>query len=73
MLALIVVIGWSAMARSDPALVIEQPETVTWRTLDPSRTWAVLAGVVGYATARAPSMPGAPRYDVIRERSSARV
>lgn len=34
----------------DPAAVIADPGAVTWSELDPSRTWAVLAGVVGYST-----------------------
>ena len=28
------------------------PRSVAWRSLDPSRTWAILAGVVGYSTGR---------------------
>jgi hypothetical protein len=34
----------------EPAAVIADPRSVAWRSLDPSRTWAVLAGVVGYST-----------------------
>jgi hypothetical protein len=36
----------------DPESVIADPSGVAWRSLDPSRTWAVLAGVVGYSTGR---------------------
>ena len=36
----------------DPALVVADPTSVAWRSLDPSRTWAILAGVVGYSTGR---------------------
>jgi AAA domain (dynein-related subfamily) len=36
----------------DPAAVVADPGSVAWRSLDPSRTWAVLAGVVGYSTGR---------------------
>jgi hypothetical protein len=34
----------------EPAAVIADPRSVAWRSLDPSRTWAVLAGVVAYST-----------------------
>jgi hypothetical protein len=36
----------------DPALVVADPTSVAWRSLDPSRVWAILAGVVGYSTGR---------------------
>jgi hypothetical protein len=36
----------------DPALVVADPASVPWRTLDPSRVWAILAGVVGYSTGK---------------------
>jgi MoxR-like ATPase len=36
----------------DPAAVVADPRSVAWRSLDPSRTWAILAGVVGYSTGR---------------------
>src|SRR5712691_5129325 len=36
----------------DPALVVADPISVAWGSLDPSRTWAILAGVVGYSTGR---------------------
>jgi hypothetical protein len=36
----------------DPADVIANPHVVRWQTLDPSRVWAILAGVVGYSTGR---------------------
>jgi len=36
----------------DPALVVSDPTSVAWRSLDPSRVWAILAGVVGYSTGR---------------------
>jgi hypothetical protein len=36
----------------DPALVVADPRCVEWRSLDPSRVWAILAGVVGYGTGR---------------------
>ncbi|MBV9354153.1 MAG: AAA family ATPase [Chloroflexi bacterium] len=36
----------------DPALVIEDPTIVKWRSLDPSRVWAILAGVVGLSTGK---------------------
>ena len=36
----------------DPASVVADPRSVSWRSLDPSRTWAILAGVVGYSTGR---------------------
>jgi MoxR-like ATPase len=36
----------------DPADVLADPASVAWAELDPSRTWAVLAGVVGYSTGR---------------------
>lgn len=36
----------------DPAEVLADPSQVAWADLDPSRTWAVLAGVVGYSTGR---------------------
>lgn len=35
----------------DPAAVVADPSIVEWRSLDPSRTWAVLSGVVGHCTA----------------------
>ena len=37
---------------SDPAAVVANPSGVSWRSLDPSRVWAILAGVVGYSTGR---------------------
>ncbi len=36
----------------DPAVVVADPKSVSWRSLDPSRVWAILAGVVGYSTGR---------------------
>ena len=36
----------------DPALVVADPTSVAWRSLDPSRVWAILAGVVGYSTGK---------------------
>jgi hypothetical protein len=36
----------------DPAVVVADPHSVAWRSLDPSRVWAILAGVVGYSTGR---------------------
>jgi hypothetical protein len=36
----------------DPVLVIADPTSVSWRSLDPSRVWAVLAGVVGFSTGK---------------------
>jgi len=36
----------------DPALVVANPTSVAWRSLDLSRAWAILAGVVGYSTGR---------------------
>ena len=36
----------------DPAAVVADPNLVLWSTLDPSRVWAILAGVVGYSTGR---------------------
>src|ERR671939_1809984 len=36
----------------DPASVVADPRSVAWRSLDPSRTWAILAGVVGYSPRR---------------------
>ena len=36
----------------DPAVVIGDPASVRWRSLDPSRVWAILAGVVGYSTGK---------------------
>ena len=36
----------------DPASVVADPRSVAWRSLDPSRTWAILAGVVAYSTGR---------------------
>ena len=36
----------------DPASVVADPRSVSWRSLDPSRTWAILAGVVAYSTGR---------------------
>jgi len=36
----------------DPAEVVANPTSVAWRSLDPSRVWAVLAGVVGYSTGK---------------------
>lgn len=36
----------------DPAAVLADPNIVEWSNLDPSRTWAILAGVVGYSTGR---------------------
>jgi hypothetical protein len=36
----------------DPARVVADPKSVAWRSLDPSRVWAILAGVVGYSTGR---------------------
>src|SRR5262249_54020383 len=36
----------------DPAAVVADPSCVAWRSLDPSRVWAILAGVVGYSTGR---------------------
>ena len=36
----------------DPAVVVADPNCVKWRSLDPSRVWAILAGVVGYSTGR---------------------
>jgi hypothetical protein len=36
----------------DPAEVVADPHAVRWQTLDPSRVWAILAGVVGYSTGR---------------------
>ena len=36
----------------DPAQVVADPTCVAWRKLDPSRAWAILAGVVGYSTGR---------------------
>src|SRR5947209_10270202 len=36
----------------DPMLVVADPSIVPWRSLDPSRCWAILAGVVGYSTGK---------------------
>jgi hypothetical protein len=36
----------------DPAVVVADPTSVPWRSLDPSRVWAILAPVVGYSTGR---------------------
>jgi hypothetical protein len=36
----------------DPADVVADPHVVRWQSLDPSRVWAILAGVVGYSTGR---------------------
>ena len=36
----------------DPALVVANPTSVAWRSLDPSRAWAILAGVVGYTSGK---------------------
>jgi hypothetical protein len=36
----------------DPAEVIADPSSVAWKSLDPSRVWAILAGVVGYTHGR---------------------
>jgi len=36
----------------DPAAVVADPTIVAWKSLDPSRVWAVLAGVVSYSTGR---------------------
>jgi hypothetical protein len=36
----------------DPADVVADPTRVAWRALDPSRVWAILAGVVGYSAGR---------------------
>jgi hypothetical protein len=36
----------------DPANVVADPRSVAWRSLDPSRAWAILAGVVAYSTGR---------------------
>lgn len=36
----------------DPAAVVADPASVAWRSLDPSRVWAILAGVVGHSTGR---------------------
>ena len=36
----------------DPVAVIADPTNVAWRRLDPSRVWAILAGVVGYSTGK---------------------
>src|SRR5947209_13645249 len=36
----------------DPARVVADPTCVAWRALDPSRVWAILAGVVGYSAGR---------------------
>ncbi len=35
-----------------PADVVADPTRVAWRSLDPSRVWAILAGVVGYSAGR---------------------
>ena len=32
--------------------MVADPRCVAWTSLDPSRTWAILAGVVGYSTGR---------------------
>ena len=36
----------------DPALVVADPGSVAWRGMDPSRVWAILAGVVGYSAGK---------------------
>src|SRR5207244_4181585 len=36
----------------DPAQVVADPTGVAWRSLDPSRVWAILAGVVGHSAGR---------------------
>lgn len=36
----------------DPALVVDDPTSVAWRSLEPSRVWAILAGVVGLCTGK---------------------
>jgi hypothetical protein len=36
----------------DPALVVDNPASVAWRSLEPSRVWAILAGVVGLCTGK---------------------
>jgi len=36
----------------DPIAVIADPTCVAWRRLDPSRVWAILAGVVGYSSGK---------------------
>jgi len=36
----------------DPADVVADPHVVHWQSLEPSRVWAILAGVVGYSTGR---------------------
>ena len=36
----------------DPARVVADPRCVAWRSLDPSRAWAILAGVVGFSSGR---------------------
>jgi hypothetical protein len=41
-----------AFPTNHPAVVVADPGSVSWRTLDPSRVWAILAGVVGYSTGR---------------------
>ena len=43
----------------DPASVVADPRSVAWRSLDPSRTWAILAGSSATAPAAARSRPGA--------------
>jgi hypothetical protein len=44
--------GGCAADLPDPANVVANPTGVAWRSLDPSRVWAILAGVVGYSTGR---------------------
>jgi hypothetical protein len=36
----------------DPVLVIANPGSVAWRSLDPSRVWAILAAVIGLSTGK---------------------
>jgi hypothetical protein len=36
----------------EPSAVIADPASVGWSGLEPSRVWAILAGVVGYSTGR---------------------
>lgn len=47
-------LAWRATSDlPDPADVIADPQSVDWTSLDPSRTWAVLTGVVSYSVGRA--------------------
>ncbi|MDN5767412.1 MAG: AAA family ATPase, partial [Humibacillus sp.] len=44
-------ITWrSAMDLPDPADVTADPDSIDWATLSPDRAWAVLTGVVAYAS-----------------------